>query len=96
MVEQARLFDLLVDCVNQDQLKTFDSILPPSQLPMDLGKEERTSWSKKRVLSEIDVSEWEITYKETRAHERKRSCNIDKIGQLFEGETRSQAEILGT
>jgi hypothetical protein len=43
MVEQARLFNLLVGHVTQGQLKTSDSILPPSQLPMDLSKEERTS-----------------------------------------------------
>jgi hypothetical protein len=95
MVEQARLFNLLVDHVNQDQFKTFNSILPPSQLPIDLRKEERTSQSNKRVLSEIDVSEWEVTYKETHLRDSKRSCNTDKIGQLIEVETRSQAEILG-
>jgi hypothetical protein len=71
MVEQARLFNLLVDHVTQGQLKTFNSILPPSQLPMDLRKEERTSGSNKRVLCEIDVSEWEINYKETRPRESK-------------------------
>jgi hypothetical protein len=54
------------DHVNQDQPQASDSMLPPSQLPMDLRKEERTSRSNKRVLSEINVSEWEITYKETR------------------------------
>jgi hypothetical protein len=64
MVEQARLFNLLVDHVNQDQLNTSNSVLPPSKLPMDLSKEERKSRSNKRVLPEIDVSEWEITYKE--------------------------------
>jgi hypothetical protein len=96
MVEQARLFNLLVDHVNQDQLKPSDSILSPSQLPMDLRKEERTSRSNKRVLFEIDVSEWEITYKETCPRERKRSCDTCKIAQLIEGETRSQAEILAT
>jgi hypothetical protein len=63
---------------------------------VDLTKEERTSRSNKRVLSEIDVSEWEITYKETRPRESKRSCDTGKIGQLIEGETRSQTEILGT
>jgi hypothetical protein len=60
MVEHARLFNLLVDHVNQDQLNISDSILPPSQLLMDLRKQERTSRSNKRVLSEIDVSEWEL------------------------------------
>jgi hypothetical protein len=43
MIEQVRLFNLLVDHVDQGQLKTSDSILPPSQLPMDHRKEERTS-----------------------------------------------------
>jgi hypothetical protein len=38
---------------------------------MDLRKEEKTSPSNKRVLSEIDVSEWEITYKETPPREGK-------------------------
>jgi hypothetical protein len=95
MVEQACLFNLLVEHVTQGQLKTSDSILPPSQLPMDLRKEERTSRSNKQVLSEIDVRKWEITYKETRVRESKRGCDIGKIGQLI-GETRSQVEILGT
>jgi hypothetical protein len=71
MVEQARLFNLLVYHVNQDQPHASDSLLPPSQLPMDLRKEEITSQSNKRVLSEIDIGEWEITYKETRSREGK-------------------------
>jgi hypothetical protein len=71
MVEQARLFNLLVYHVNQDQPHASDSLLPPSQLPMDLRKEERTSQSNKRVLSEIDIGEWEITYKEPRSREGK-------------------------
>jgi hypothetical protein len=71
MVEQARLFNLLVEYVNQDQPQAPDSILPLSQLPMDLRQEERASRSSKWVLSEIDVSEWEITCKETRPHEGK-------------------------
>jgi hypothetical protein len=66
MVEQARLFNLLVEFVNQDQPQASDSILLLSQLPMDLRKEERANRGNKRVLSEIDVSEWEISYKETR------------------------------
>jgi hypothetical protein len=71
MVEQARLFNLLVEYVNQDQPQASDSILPLSQLPMDLRLEERASRGNKRVLSEIDVSEWEITCKETRPREGK-------------------------
>jgi hypothetical protein len=57
MVEQARLFNLLEEYVNQDQPQASDSILPPSRLPMNLREEERASRSNKRVLSEIDVSE---------------------------------------
>jgi hypothetical protein len=62
---------------------------------MDLKKEERTSQRNKRVLAEIDVSEWEITYKETRPCESKQSCDANKTTQLPEGETHSQAERLG-
>jgi hypothetical protein len=43
MVEQARLFNLLVEYVNQDQPQTSDSILPLSRLPMDLREEERAN-----------------------------------------------------
>jgi hypothetical protein len=60
MVEQARLFNLLEEYVNRDQPQDSDSILPPSRLPMDLRAEERATQGNKRVLSEIDVSEWEI------------------------------------
>jgi hypothetical protein len=56
MVEQARLFNLLVEYVNHDQPQASDSIIPLSQLPMDLRKEERASRGNKRVLFEIDVS----------------------------------------
>jgi hypothetical protein len=94
MIEQARLFNLLVDPVNHDQLNTSDSILPPSKLPMDLSKEERKSQSNKRVLSEVDVNEWEIAYKAIHPRESKRSCNTGNSDQLIENETRSQAEIL--
>jgi ribosomal protein L19 len=94
MVEQARLFNLLVDHVNQGQLNTSDSILPPSKLPMDLRKEERKCRSNKRVLSEIDLSEWGITYKEIRPREGKRSYDNGKTTQLLESETHSQGEVL--
>jgi hypothetical protein len=94
MVEQARLFNLLVEYVNQDQPQASDSILPLSQLPMDLREEERASQGNKRVLSEIDVSEWEITYKETRLREGKQRCDPSKATQLPVGETLSQATRL--
>jgi hypothetical protein len=71
MVEQARLFNLLVEYVNQDPPQASDSILPPSRLPMDLRVEKRADRGNKRVLSEIHVSEWEITCKETRPREGK-------------------------
>jgi hypothetical protein len=94
MVEQARLFNLLMEYVNQDQPWASDSTLPLSQLPMDLRQEERVSRSNKRVLSEIDVSEWEITCKETRPREGKRRCDTSKATQLLVGETLSQATRL--
>jgi hypothetical protein len=71
MVEQAWLFNLLVEYVNQDQPQVSDSIIPLSQLPINLRKEERVSLNNKRVLPEIDVSEWVNTCKETRPREGK-------------------------
>jgi hypothetical protein len=82
MVEQARLFNLLEEYVNQDQPQASDSILPPSRLPMDLRAEETANRGNKRVLSEIDVSEWEITCKETRPREGKQRCDTIKATQL--------------
>jgi hypothetical protein len=79
MVEQARLFILLEEYVNRDQPQASDSILPPSRLPMDLRAEERANRGNKRVFSEIDVSEWEITCTETRPHEGKRRCDTSKV-----------------
>jgi hypothetical protein len=91
MVEQARLFNLLEEYVNQDQPQASDSILPPSRLPMDLRAEEKANRGRKQVLSEIDVSEWEITCTETCPREGKRSCNPSKATQLPMGKTPSQA-----
>jgi hypothetical protein len=81
MVEQARLFNLLEEYVNQDQLQASDSILPPSRLPMDLRAEEKADQGHKRGLPEIDVSEWEITCTETCPREGKRSCNPSSATQ---------------
>jgi hypothetical protein len=81
MVEQARLFNLLEEYVNQDQLQASDSILPPSRLPMDLRAEEEAIRGDKRGLPEIDVSEWEITCTETCPRKGKRSCNPSKATQ---------------
>jgi hypothetical protein len=94
MVEQARLFNLLVEYVNQDPPQASDSILPPSRLPMDLREEERANRGNKRVLSEIEVSEWEITCMETRPHEGKQICDTSKATQLPVGGTRTRATRL--
>jgi hypothetical protein len=64
MVEQIHLCNLLVDHMNQNQLHTSDSLLPPSKLPVDLTKEEGKNRSHKRAFPEMDLSEWGITYKE--------------------------------
>jgi hypothetical protein len=90
MVEQARLFNLLEEYVNQDQPQASDSILPPSQLPMDLRAEEDALRGNKRGLPEIDVSEWEITCTETCPREGKRSCNPSSATQLPASETLSR------
>jgi hypothetical protein len=94
MVEQARLFNLLEEFVNQDQPQASDSILLPSRLPMDLRAEEKANRGNKQVLSEIDVSEWEITCKETRPREGKQRCDTGKATQLPASATRSQATRL--
>jgi hypothetical protein len=93
-VEQARLFNLLEEYVNRDQIQASDSILPPSRLPMDLRAEERANRGNKRVLSEIDVSEWEITCTETCPCEGKRRCNPSKATQLPASATPSRATKL--
>jgi hypothetical protein len=56
---------------------------------MDLREEERADRGNKQVLSEIDVSEWEIIYTETRLRERKRRCDTSKAPQLPVSATRS-------
>jgi hypothetical protein len=90
MVEQARLFNLLEEYVSQDQPQASDSILPPSRLPMDLRVEEDAIRGNRRVLSEIDVSEWEITCTDTCPREGKRSCNPSSATQLPTSETPSR------
>jgi hypothetical protein len=48
---------------------------------MNLRAEEEAIRGHKRVLSEIDVSEWEITCMETCPREGKQSCNPSKTTQ---------------
>jgi hypothetical protein len=94
LVEQAHLFNLLEEYVNQDQPQDFDSILPPSRLPMDLREEERANQGNKRVLSGIDVSAWEITCTKTCPPEVKRRCNTNKATQPPANATPSRATKL--
>jgi hypothetical protein len=57
---------------------------------MDLRAEEDAIRGNKRVLSEIDVSEWEITCTDTCPREGKRSCNPSSATQLLGSETPSR------
>jgi hypothetical protein len=57
---------------------------------MDLRAEERANNGSKRVLFEIDVSEWEITCTETCPREGKRRCNANQTTQLPASETPSR------
>jgi hypothetical protein len=61
---------------------------------MHLREEERANRGNKRVLSEIDVSEWEITCKETHPCEGQRRCDPRRATQIPVGETPSQATRL--
>jgi hypothetical protein len=61
---------------------------------MDLREGERANRGNKRVLSEIDVSEWEITCKETHPREGKRRCDPSKATQLPVGGTLTRATRL--
>jgi hypothetical protein len=78
VVEQARLCNLLVDHMNQNQPNTSDSLLPPLKLPMDLTKEEGKSRSHKRAFPEMDLSEWGITLREFCPRKGKQSDNSGK------------------
>jgi hypothetical protein len=57
---------------------------------MDLRAEERANKGSKQELSEIDISEWEITCTETCPREGERSCNPHKTTQLPANETLSR------
>jgi hypothetical protein len=61
---------------------------------MDLREEEGENWGNKRVSSEIDVSEWKITCKETRPREGKRRCDTSKATQLPIGRMLTRATRL--
>jgi hypothetical protein len=64
--------------MRKSQLNTFDSLLPPSKLPMDLTKEEGKSLILKRVLPEMDLSEWETTCRGFCPRRGKQNDNNDK------------------
>jgi hypothetical protein len=57
---------------------------------MDLRAEEDAIRASKRVLSEIDISEWEITCTETCPRKGKRSCNPRSATQLPTSEKSSR------
>jgi hypothetical protein len=78
VVEQARLCNLLVDHMKKSQLNTYNSLIPPSKLPMDLTKEEGKSRSHKRAFPEMDLSEWGITLREFCPRRGKQSDNSGK------------------
>jgi hypothetical protein len=61
---------------------------------MYLRQEERANRGNKRVLFEIDVSEWEITCKETRPCEGKHRCDTSKTTQPPVGGTLTRATRL--
>jgi hypothetical protein len=61
---------------------------------MDLREEEGENRGNKQVLSEIDVSEWEITCRENRLHEGKQICDTSKATQLPVGGTLTHATRL--
>jgi hypothetical protein len=58
---------------------------------MDLREEERANQGNKRVLSEIDAGEWEITCMKTCPREVKRRCNTNKATQPPANATPSRA-----
>jgi hypothetical protein len=66
IMEQVYLFNLLMNHEaqnqqNQDSNQQFlDSLMPPSQLPMDLREEERRSKSHKRDLPKIDLKDGKL------------------------------------
>jgi hypothetical protein len=57
VVEQAHLCNVLADHMKKSPLNTSDSLLPPSNLPMDLTNEEGKSQNRKRAFPEMDLSE---------------------------------------
>jgi hypothetical protein len=61
---------------------------------MDLRAEEDAIRGNKRVISEIDVSEWEITCTETCPRKGKQRCNANEATQLPASATLSRAARL--
>jgi hypothetical protein len=85
-MEQVYLFNLLMsheaqNQQNQDSNQQFlDSLMPLSQLPMDLREEERSK-SHKRDLPKIDLNGWEITCTELPSREKKPSNPASIVDQ---------------
>jgi hypothetical protein len=82
-MEQVYLFNLLMNHEAQNQQnqdanqQLLDSLMPPSQLPMDLRKEERRSKSHKRDLPKIDLNGWDITCTDFPSHAKRLSNTVD-------------------
>jgi hypothetical protein len=76
-MEQVYLFNLLMNHEAQNQQnqdanqQLLDSLMPPSQLPMDLRKEGRRSKSHKRDLPKIDSNGWDITCTDFLSHAKR-------------------------
>jgi hypothetical protein len=87
IMEQVYLFNLLMNHEAQNQQnqdsnqQLLDSLMSPSQLPMDLREEERRSKSHKRDLPKIDLNGWEITCTELPSREKKPSNPASVVDQ---------------
>jgi hypothetical protein len=82
IMEQVYLFSLLMNHEAQNQQnqdsnqQLLDSLMLPSQLPMDLREEERRSKSHKRDLPKIDLNGWEITCTELPSREKSQATQL--------------------
>jgi hypothetical protein len=87
IMEQVYLFNLLMNHEAQDQQnqdsnqQLLDSLMPPSQLPMDLREEEGRSKTHKRDLPKIDLNGWEITCTELPFREKNQSNPASVVDQ---------------
>jgi hypothetical protein len=89
IMEQVYLFNLLMNHEAQNQQnqdsnqQLLDSLMPPSQLSMDLREEERRSKCRKRDLPKIDLNGWEITCTELPSCDKKPSNPTSVVDQAI-------------